>query len=264
MLDDLHNAGLATVELLHYLARQLTGTRLLVLATIRAEEGEDALDALADVTDRLDLGPLPPTRLRGWPRMPGRPSWPATIQRRTRGHTLFVVETLRALTAGDAAPRRRCRQVVLARLRRAGPATEELLRAGAVLGATVDPATVADMLGLAPHVAAQRCEVAAAARLLVVAGRSYEFANDLVQEVLYATTPAPTRVAYHRRAAELLGWSPRAGRRARGRRAGLAAGGRGAACSPPRRRPAGSRPGRRRGAGRAGPRRQPAAPAIRC
>ena len=43
------------------------------------------------------------------------------------------------------------------------------------------------MLDLPVHVAAQRCERAAAVRLLIVAGRSYEFANDLVQEVLYAT-----------------------------------------------------------------------------
>ena len=149
--------------------------------------------------------------------------------RRTRGHTLFVVETLRALAAGDRGAPESLQQVVLARLRRVGPATEELLRAGAVLGATVDPATAAAMIGLAPHLAAQRCEVAAAARLLVVAGRSYEFANDLVQEVLYATTPAPTRIAYHRRAAELLDGAPELRRDPRRAGRGLVARGRGAA-----------------------------------
>ena len=138
----------------------------------------------------------------------GLPEHAETIARRSRGHTLFVVETLRALAAGEAGAPASLQQVVLARLRRTGPATEELLRAGAVLGATVDPATVADMVGLTPQVAAQRCAVAAAARLLVVAGRNYEFANDLIQEVLYATTPEPTRVAYHRRAAELLSHRP--------------------------------------------------------
>ncbi len=208
VLDDLHNAGLATVELLHYLARHLVGVRLLVLGTIRTEEGEDALDALADVTVRLDLGPLPADAVARLAADAGQRELAETILHRTRGHTLFVVETLRALAAGDPGAPESLQHVVLARLRRAGPATEELLRAGAVLGATVDPAIVADMVGLAPHLAAQRCEVAAAARLLVVAGRNYEFANDLVQEVLYATTPAPTRVAYHRRAAELLIRSP--------------------------------------------------------
>ena len=96
------------------------------------------------------------------------------------------------------------REAVLSRLRRAGPATEELLRAGAVLGASVDPAVLAGLLEVPAHVAAHRCEQAAASRLLMEADRNYEFANDLVQEMLYATTPAPTRLAYHRRAADLL------------------------------------------------------------
>ena len=44
LLDDLHQAGLATVELLHYLARHAAPARLLVLATLRTDEGADALD----------------------------------------------------------------------------------------------------------------------------------------------------------------------------------------------------------------------------
>ena len=74
LLDDLHQAGLATVELLHYLARHAAPARLLVLATLRTDEGADALDVLADVAQRLDLGPLPDeavTRLAAGSR-PGR------------------------------------------------------------------------------------------------------------------------------------------------------------------------------------------------
>jgi predicted ATPase len=60
MFDDLHNADQASVELVHYLARRATGTRLLIVVTARTEEGEQTLPALADVATRLDLGPLPP------------------------------------------------------------------------------------------------------------------------------------------------------------------------------------------------------------
>ena len=42
LLDDLHQAGLTTVELLHYLARHVAPARLLVLATLRTDEGADA------------------------------------------------------------------------------------------------------------------------------------------------------------------------------------------------------------------------------
>lgn len=210
LLDDLHNAGLSTAELLHHLVRHCTDARLLLLATVRVEEGQRALDALADVSSRLDLGPLSPTAVAQLSAEAGQDAMAETILRRTRGHTLFVVETLRGLAAGEVGAPESLQAVVLARLRRVGAETEELLRAGAVLGATVDPALVAAMLDLAPHVAALRCERAAAARLLHAAGRAYEFANDLVQEVLYATTAAPTRIAHHRRAADLLTASPEA------------------------------------------------------
>jgi DNA-binding SARP family transcriptional activator/tetratricopeptide (TPR) repeat protein len=203
LLDDLHNGGLATVELLHFLARHLDRSRMLVLATVRPEEGTAALDALADVAARLDIGPLPAGAVVALAADAGQADRAQEILRRTRGHPLFVVETLRGLAAGEPGTPESLQAVVLARTRMLGGDVEETLRAGAVLGAAVDPLVVAEMLGVAPYVAAQRCARAAAARLLVVTGRVYEFANDLIQEVLYDSTPAPVRVAHHLAAADL-------------------------------------------------------------
>ena len=42
----------------------------------------------------------------------------------------------------------------------------------------------------------------------MVSGRDYEFANDLIREVMYASTPEPARLAYHRQAADLLTGQP--------------------------------------------------------
>jgi DNA-binding SARP family transcriptional activator len=56
-LDDLQNAGRATVELLHYLARHAPRSQLLVIATVRAEEGAEVADSLGAVSVRMDLGP---------------------------------------------------------------------------------------------------------------------------------------------------------------------------------------------------------------
>lgn len=232
LVDDLHNAGLATAELLHYLARHLTGAPVLVLATVRGEEGAEALAALAGVSVRLDVGPLPEPAVAALAAAAGRAEQAAEIVRRTRGHTLFVVEMLRGLAAGEPGLPESLREAVLTRLSRAGPAIEEMLRAAAVLGATVDPTVVAGLLEQPVATAVQRCEQAAAARLLVVADRRYEFANDLLHELLYATTPAPTRVSYHRRAADLLTDRPEAvaehaaavGDRSRAARAWLQAG----------------------------------------
>jgi DNA-binding SARP family transcriptional activator len=209
-LDDLQNAGRATTELLHYLARHARRGRLLAIATVRAEEGAAVIGSLAGVATRLDLGALPDAAVAELAAAAGQAGQAGSIAARTRGHTLFVVETLRALTAGTAGIPDSLEAAVLARVRRTGPDVESALRAASVLGASFSPATLAGLLGQGPHEVVATCAAAESARLLVVAGRDYEFANDLVQEVLYATTPAPARVTYHGQAADLLTSRPEA------------------------------------------------------
>jgi len=209
-LDDLHNAGLASVELVHFLVRQARSSRLLVTATVRAEEGAHVIDQLAGIAERLELGPLTAPAVERLAAAAGQAEHADGILRQTRGHALFVVETLRALAAGDTAVPASLEAAVLDRVRRAGRPVDEVVRAAAVLGSSFDPTVLAALLGQAQPAVMSRCEDALAARLLVVAGRDYEFANDLVREVLYATTPVPTRVAYHRHAADLLTHRPEA------------------------------------------------------
>lgn len=208
VVDDLHNAGTATVGLLHYLARHAGTARLLILATLRTEEGAEAAALLAPVTERIEVGPLDAVAVARLAVQAGQGGVAEAIMARTRGHPLFVVETLRGLASGEPGIPESLRAAVLARLGRAGDDIEELLRAGSVLGATLDPTAVAGLLELTQIEAARRCERAAASRLLVAVGRAYEFANDLVQEVLYATTPMPSRQLYHRRAADLPSNTP--------------------------------------------------------
>lgn len=210
VVDDLHHAGAATVELLHYLGRHTAGGRLLVVGTVRADEGERVLATLAGVADRLDVGPLDDAAVARLAAEAGQQAHGAEIARRTRGHTLFVVETLRALAAGDDGIPDSLRASVMARVRRAGPRAGELLHAAAVLGTSFTPATLAGLLDVSVQEAARRCHRILPSRLLVVAGRSYEFENDLVQETLYAATPQPTREAYHLRAADLQAGNPEA------------------------------------------------------
>ncbi|GIF77482.1 ATP-binding protein [Asanoa siamensis] len=234
VVDDLQHAGTATVELLHYLARHAGDARLLVVATVRAAEGRQALSTLDAVAATVPLGPLDDAAVSRLARAAGHPAHAAEIARRTRGHTLYVVETLRALAAGDTGLPESLRASVLARVRAAG--AEDLLRAAAVLGASFAPPAVAGLLGIGVAEATLRCERLLDSRLTVVAGRAYEFANDLVQEVLYESTPEPTRLAHHLRAADLLADNPEAvarhaqaaGDDRRAGRAWLAAGGRAA------------------------------------
>jgi len=205
LLDDLHNAGATTVEALHYLARRGGGARLLVVGTVRREEGAGTLATLGDVSTSVEPAMFSESAVRQLADGAGLPDRASAIARSTRGHPFFVIEVLRGLAAGNEALPETLQAAVLARVARAGPDVERLLRAASVFAAQVDPATVAAMLAVPPDDAARRCEEALAARILTVSGRAYEFANDLIREVLYESTPEPTRLAWHRQAADLAG-----------------------------------------------------------
>jgi DNA-binding SARP family transcriptional activator len=208
VVDDLQYAGQSTVEFVHYLGRHVSGSRLLVVVTVRAENDAEIGSALAPVAIRVEVGPLGPAAVEQLADEAGQAALAHPILQRTRGHTLFVVEVLRALADGDIGLPESLRSAVQARVRQTGAAAESLLRAASVLGAAFDPLVVGKLLDLTAAGAVELCELALQARLLVVSGRDYEFANDLIREVMYATTPEPTRLAHHRRAADLLTGQP--------------------------------------------------------
>lgn len=209
LIDDLHHSGLAVIELLHYVRRQLTDSRLLIAVAVRTEEGQRVLADLADVGRTVEIGPLAMAAVLELAVAAGHGEQAEVVARRSAGHPLYAAEMLRGLTVGEQLPAS-LQEAVLARVRRTGPESERILRAAAVLGTSFEPATIGRMLDLPTAEAVHRCEDLLHTRLVVVAERAYEFVHDLVREVLYATTPVPTRLAYHGRAADLLGETPEA------------------------------------------------------
>ena len=109
---------------------------------------------------RVEVGPLDPDAVAQLARAAGRSELAGRILEQTRGHTLFVVEVLRALASGEEGVPESLRTAVQARVRRAGPPVEALLRAAAVLGSAVDPLTLGAMLDLVPATALELCEAA--------------------------------------------------------------------------------------------------------
>ncbi len=210
LIDDLQHAASSTLELLHNLRRKLSRCPVLVVATLRDDEGHEALTTLADDSTTIALGPLSDNAVGELAARAGQSSRGAEIARRTGGHPLFLVETLRALAAGQVGLPATLQAAVLERVEKTGPSTDRLLRAGAVLGAAFDPAVAAVLVGMPEHVALPGLERGLAARLLVASGREYEFVHDVVRDVLLETTPSPTRLAYHRRAADVLAATPEA------------------------------------------------------
>ena len=75
-VDDLQYAGQSTVELMHFLGREPSGARLLVVATVRAENDAQIGAALDPVARRVEVGPLVPMPSASSPARPARVSWP--------------------------------------------------------------------------------------------------------------------------------------------------------------------------------------------
>ena len=121
------------------------------------------------------------------------------------GHPLYAIETLRAISeTGALTISESLREIVLERVKRAGEEIERFLRAAAVTGPAVDLDVVGEVVAADPARAAWLGESAFRRGLLVADGRQYHFAHEVVREVVYETTPGPTRTAWHRQVATIL------------------------------------------------------------
>jgi tetratricopeptide (TPR) repeat protein len=217
-LDDLHNAGASTVELLHFTLRWDHAAPLLVVATVRHDEAAEVLDQLGPLSSRVDVGPLAEDAVVALAGAAGLADQADTIMNMTRGHTLFVVEVLRALVDPSGAPAgseelrvpESLRSAVQARVQRCGKGVEEFLAAAAVAGPSFELENIADMLSVSPEDAARWADRARRAGVLVESGTGYEFANELIRETLYQAIPAPSRLLRHRRLSALLADRPEA------------------------------------------------------
>jgi DNA-binding SARP family transcriptional activator len=219
VLDDLHEAGASTLELLHFALRWDPAAPVLLVATARNDDVDAVTEHLGSVASQLELAALSDAAIHGLAELAGVPDRAEEIARMTRGHTLFVVEALRALVDADdqTGPLARSvglpptlREAVTARARRCGPAVEELLRAAVVVGSSFDVSLLGELLTLPAETVVERAEPARRAGILVEAADGYEFSNDLIREILYATTPKPLRVVRHRRLVGLLADHPEA------------------------------------------------------
>ncbi len=208
LLDDAHDAGLVTLDLLDHLTRHLAPAPVLLVAAARDAEVDPMFLATGEGRVRLHLGALPDSAVRAMADAAGQGGHADEIVDRTRGHALSVVEMLRALAAGDPGVPGTLRDAVLQRVARSGPVASRLVRAAAVLGSRIDPQVLARMLDRSDLDVVHDCESLTGSALLGRTETGYEFANDLVQEVVYADLAPALRLAQHRRAADLLAHVP--------------------------------------------------------
>jgi DNA-binding CsgD family transcriptional regulator/tetratricopeptide (TPR) repeat protein len=141
VIEDVHWADEATLDLLGYLARRIREIAVLLIVTYRNDELADthplriALGYLAvqRCTRRLPLAPLSAQAVRVL--SAGRGVDPVELYRMTGGNPFY---TRAVLEAGLGEIPGSARDVVLARAARLGPKARETLEAAALMGGTID------------------------------------------------------------------------------------------------------------------------------
>jgi len=238
VLDDLHWADPASLDLLRSLARDLAALPLLVLVTYRADEltRDHPLYALLPLlvreagAGRVDVRPLDAAALQSL--VAARYHLTASdterlvtyLSARAEGNAFYTTEVLRALeedqvlrevepaqewALGDlqAAPTPALlRQVIDGRLRRLGPEARPLLTFAAVIDQEAPIALWSALASVDEPALLTLIERATEARVLDEAsdGESVRFRHALIREALYTGIPAQARKRLHRRAGEAL------------------------------------------------------------
>jgi AAA ATPase domain len=212
VLDDLHWADPASVQLAAFHARRARRSRQLLVATYRDVE-VGPVDPLAGPLARLEaeatvlpLGGLDDAQvaqlLAGVTGGEPDPGLGASVRRRTGGNPFLVQQVGRLLAAhpGTTAIPHGVRGAIRRRLAALGEPGTRLLAAASVAGPELRPAVLAGVTGQSPGAVLALLGEAAEAR--VVAGPAGElgpwrFAHDLFREVLYAQLDPAARARLH-------------------------------------------------------------------
>lgn len=206
-IDDLQYGADVTADLVAHLAARLGSAPVLLVAATRTE----GLADLAHVTElaaSLVLGPLPPSAVGALATAAGFGARADEVQARSLGHPLSVVASLQSLASGTTGVPENIAGAVAGQLALLPPESAELASAASVLGTRVVPRVLAGLVRRPEVDVVLTCEHLVRTGLMARAGESYDFANDLVQEVVLGTVPRPLAIAYHRRAADLVADRP--------------------------------------------------------
>ena len=236
LLDDLHWADPASLDLLRYLARQAAALPLLLVAAYRPEDvtRRHPLYALLPALVReaaplrLDLPRLAPEDVRALVRARhplderDEARLLAFLEQRAEGNPFFLGELLRTLEeegtlrrdmtgwqlgdlAGLRVPRL-LRQVIEGRLDRLGDEDQRLLAVAAVIGQEVPLDLWAAVAEADEGALLDVAERASEARLVEETrdGQRVRFAHALIREALYEGLAPSRRRGWHRRVGEAL------------------------------------------------------------
>jgi DNA-binding CsgD family transcriptional regulator/tetratricopeptide (TPR) repeat protein len=198
LLEDVHWADEATLDILRFLGRRLAGTRLMILATFRSEEvGREhpltvAMGDLAGTSGvvRMHLPALSVTGVRQLLGEAGSALDAGEVFQLTGGNPFYVTEVA---AAGSGQVPATVRDAVLARMSRLSRAGREVAAAASVLGRAAGADLLAAVSGQ-PLTAVDECLEHG---VLVLDTDAVGFRHDLARLAVERSLPPAQRTAAH-------------------------------------------------------------------
>ena len=198
LLEDVHWADEATLDILRFLGRRLAGARLMILATFRSEEvgGDHPLTVvMGDLATlpgviRMHLPALSVTGVRQLLDDAGSALDVGDVFQRTGGNPFYVTEVL---AAGSEHVPATVRDAVLARVSRLSPAAREVVGAASVLGRRAEVRLLTEVSGQ-PLAAVDECLNRG---VLVAADGAVGFRHELARLAVEGSLPQAQRAAAH-------------------------------------------------------------------
>lgn len=206
IIEDVHWADEATLDLLKYLGRRIRQTISLMILTYRDDEigvEHPLRTLLGDIASSQALYRVPVTHLSGdavQELAKGRDVDPFELHRLTNGNPFFVTEVL----AGESGIPETVRDAVLARAARLSAAARSVLEAAAVIGSKIEPWLLSQVNG-SEAAATNEC---IAKGMLQYQGGNYAFRHELARQTILETILPERRLALHRMILSVLKESP--------------------------------------------------------
>ncbi|HEX5584046.1 ATP-binding protein [Gaiella sp.] len=215
LVEDVHAADEASLELLHALARMARFQRLLVLLTARSERPRAAVERLRAslleqrLGETVALEPLDRDAARSLAeRVAGVPlddEAVGAIWRLAGGNPFFTEELATAVRRdGTVDVPHRLYEILRARLGRLDAASRDALVRVAIVGTTFSLAELQALSGLDEDAAFATLDDAFQTGIVDAEGPAYRFRHGLVREALVHGLTPHRRAATHREAAERL------------------------------------------------------------
>ena len=215
ILDDLQWFDEASVALLHFIARALPGSRLLIACAARSVEMTDnpAADGLFRQLRRerrlhhLQIERLDAASIHELVKGIDTKVDAARVFTESEGNPLFAIEIAQALALGEELPFDTIEGLIVDRLGKIGERGRDVLPWAAALGRNFNPEILRAVSGLAPAeivAVMKELEDRGVVRTSISSANDYDFSHDLIRRAAYSQISAPRRRIVHLQLARAL------------------------------------------------------------